>query len=140
MVRPGRADGAVSDVDVITALDDAIRDAAAAVAGRHGLESEWLNDRARPWQPSTFDLDSCRTALVHGALEVLMPVVDDVILMKIAAGNRTPNDQLDLHALWPSSSFATPQAAVDAFNKASSLEDPDPYLAEWTASIVGGSN
>jgi hypothetical protein len=90
--RPPPIRRATTDVDVITALDDDIRDAAAAVAGRHELESDWLKDRARPWQPSTFDLDSCHTALVHGALEVLMPVVDDVILMKIAAGNRRPND------------------------------------------------
>lgn len=131
---------ATTDVDVITALDDDIRAAAAAVAGRNGLEPDWLNDRARPWQPSTFDPGSCRTALVHGALEVLMPGVDDVILMKIAAGNRTPNDQLDLRALWPSSSFTTPQAAVEAFNKAYPLEDPDPYLADWIATVVDGSH
>ena len=49
------------------------------------------------------------------------------------------NDQLDLRALWPSSSFTTPQAAVDAFNKAYPLEDPDPYLADWIALVVDGA-
>ncbi len=67
-----------------------------------------------------------------------MPTVDDVILMKIAAGNRTPNDQNDLRALWPSASFATPRAAVDAFSEAYPLEDSDTYLADWMADIVAG--
>ena len=131
---------ATTDVDVITALDDDTRQAATTVASRHGLEPDWLNDRARPWQPSTFDPRSCHTALVHGALEVLMPGVDDVILMKIAAGNRTPNDPRDLRALWPRSSFTTPQAAADAFHKAYPLEDPDPHLADWIATVVDGSD
>ena len=68
-----------------------------------------------------------------------MPSVDDVLLMKIAAGNRTPNDQRDLCALWPEASFASPSAAAEAFAAAYPLEDPDPYLADWIAQIVTSS-
>lgn len=127
---------ATTDVDVISLLDGDTRAAAAAVAHRHGLEPDWLNDHARPWTPRTFDEGACHVAFVHGALTVLMPAVDDVVLMKIAAGNRTPNDQRDLRALWPAASFGTPEDAVAAFMAAYPLEEPDPYLAEWIAQVV----
>ncbi len=37
-----------TDVDTIYELDDELGGAVAAVGERHGLEHDWLNDRARP--------------------------------------------------------------------------------------------
>jgi hypothetical protein len=127
---------ATTDVDVIGDLDADIRSAAAVVARRHGLAEDWLNDRARPWRPATFDEARCHHVFVHGALAVLTASVDDVVLMKIAAGNRTPNDQVDLRALWPDSSFTTAAEAASAFYEAFPNEEIDPYLADWIAQIV----
>ncbi len=92
---------ATTDVDVASGIDSAMAEAVAAVADRHGLEADWLNDRAKPWVPATFDPATCRFAFAHGDLEVLLPPVDTVVLMKIAAGSRSANDQRDLRGLWP---------------------------------------
>ena len=72
-----------------------LRGAVAAVAERHGLEHDWLNHRARPWRPVTFDPTTCETLVDTGGLRVLAPPPDIIVLMKISAGGRTPNDALD---------------------------------------------
>jgi len=128
---------ATTDVDVAGGIDAAMTEAVAAVADRHGLEADWLNDRAKPWLPATFDPATCRAAFAHGDLEVLLPPVDTVVLMKIAAGGRSANDQRDLRGLWPDSSFATPTDAVASFYIAYPNEEPDPFLVSWLAGVVG---
>ena len=125
-----------TDVDTIYELDDDLRATIATVAERHGLEPDWLNDRARPWRPVTFDPTTCETVLEAGTLRVLAPEPDIVVLMKISAGGRTPNDALDLRALWPATRFATPDHAVAAFYAAYPHEEPDPHLADWIRTVV----
>ncbi len=128
---------ATIDVDTIDELDDELCSVIAMIAARHGLEHDWLNDRARPWRPATFDPATCDVALVTGGLRVLLPTADVVVLMKIAAGGgRTPNDTIDLRALWPTSGFTTPAEAVAAFCAAYPHEEPDPHLADWIASVL----
>ena len=70
---------ATTDVDVAGGIDAAMTEAVAAVADRHGLEADWLDDRAKPWLPATFDPATCRAAFAHGDLEVLLPPVDTVV-------------------------------------------------------------
>lgn len=48
------------DVDTISELDAELKAAVATVAERHGLELDWLNDRARPWRPVTFEPEIIR--------------------------------------------------------------------------------
>lgn len=126
-----------TDVDALYEIDEELRSAVATVAVRHDLEADWLNDRARPWRPATFDLAGCEVALTHGGLTVLLPPVDVVVLMKIAVGGRTPNDALDLRALWPSSTFSSPHDAVAAFYIAYPHEEDDAHLHDWIASVIG---
>jgi hypothetical protein len=126
-----------TDVDTVDELDDEFRDAIARVAERHGLEPDWLNDRARPWRPATFDTSSGTTLLRSGGLEVVAPPPDVIVLMKIAAGGRSPNDALDLRSLWPTTSFLDTEQAVAAFYAAYPHEEPDPHLADWIRSVVG---
>ncbi len=128
---------ATTDVDVAGGIDPAMAEAVAAVADRHGLEADWLNDRAKPWLPATFDRATCLVAFAQGDLEVLLPPVDTVVLMKIAAGGRSANDQRDLNGLWPDSTFATPADAVAAFYLAYPNEEPDPFLVDWLDDVVG---
>lgn len=125
-----------TDVDTIYELDDDLRAAIAAVAARHGLEPDWLNDRARPWRPVTFDPTTCEVVLEAGGLRVLVPEPDVVVLMKISAGGRTPNDALDLRSLWATTRFATPDNAASAFYDAYPHEEHDPHLAEWIRTVV----
>lgn len=128
---------ATTDVDIAGGIDLAMAQAVAAVADRHGLEADWLNDRAKTWLPATFDRAMCRVAFAQGDLEVLLPPVETVVLMKMAAGGRSANDQRDLKGLWPDSSFATPTDAVRAFYLAYPNEEPDPFLVDWLERVVG---
>jgi hypothetical protein len=127
-----------TDVDTIDEFDDELRAAVATVAERHGLETDWLNDRARPWRPVTFDPQACETILQTGGLQVLAPPPDIVVLMKISAGGRTPNDALDLRALWPATQFTHPEQAVVAFYAAYPHEETDPHLADWIRTVIAG--
>lgn len=127
-----------TDVDTVDELDDELRNAIAVVADRHGLDRDWLNDRARPWRPATFDPGRGTPLLHAGGLEVIAPPPDIIVLMKIAAGGRTPNDALDLRSLWPATSFVDAEHAVAAFYAAYPHEEPDPHLADWIRSVVGG--
>ena len=127
-----------TDVDTIYELDDELRSAVATVAERHGLEHDWINDRARPWRPVTFEPTTCETLVNTGGLRVLAPPPEIVLLMKISAGGRTPNDALDLQALWPSTLFTTADQAVDAFYVAYPYDEPDPYLADWIRTVIAG--
>lgn len=76
--------------------------------------------------------------LEAGGLEVLIPEPDIVVLMKISAGGRTPNDARDLRSLWPATRFSTSEEAVAAFYSAYPHEEPDPYLANWLRTVVAG--
>lgn len=125
-----------TDVDTIDELDDELRAVVATVAERHGLEPDWLNDRARPWRPVTFDPGTCETILHTGGLQVLAPPPDIVVVMKISAGGRTPNDALDLRALWSVTRFTHPEQAVTAFHAAYPHEEPDPHLADWIRTVI----
>jgi hypothetical protein len=75
------------DVDSIERLGDDVRRAVAAVAERHDLEVAWLNDRAAPWRPATFEVAACDTLLDHPRLLVLGAPLRDVFLMKLDRAN-----------------------------------------------------
>lgn len=126
---------ATTDVDTIGTIDEQLRLAAEIVGARHDLELGWLNDRARPWQPAGFDPSTCTTVLHHAKLTVLIPPTDVVFLMKLDAA-RGPTDRQDMVALWPACTFATPQAAVDAFYAAYPMELVDKYLIDYVADIA----
>jgi hypothetical protein len=84
-----------------------------------------------------FDPGTGTPLLLAGGLEIIAPPSDIIVLMKIAAGGRTPNDALDLRSLWPTTSFLDTEQAVAAFYAAYPHEEPDPHLADWIRSVVG---
>jgi hypothetical protein len=126
---------ATTDVDTMGTIDEKLRVAAEIVGARHNLELGWLNDRARPWQPVGFDLSTCTTVLRHAKLTVVVPPTNIVFLMKLNAA-RGPTDRQDMVALWPACTFATPQAAVDAFYVAYPMELVDEYLIDYVTDIA----
>jgi hypothetical protein len=87
--------------------------------------------------PPRFDPGTGTPLLLAGGLEIIAPPSDIIVLMKIAAGGRTPNDALDLRSLWPTTSFLDTEQAVAAFYAAYPHEEPDPHLADWIRSVVG---
>lgn len=125
---------ATHDVDSVRPVPVTLAAAVANVADRHGLAPRWLNDRARGFLPLTFDVSECDVFLDRPALLVLGAPFDQVFLMKVKAGRAVDSD--DLEALWPHCSFASPEAAAEAFVAAYPLESHDPYLAEWIASVT----
>lgn len=69
---------ATRDVDSTTVVDGELRDAVARVAARHGLAPAWLNDRAKPFLPVTFDEASCKVLLERPGLTVLGAPLDQL--------------------------------------------------------------
>ena len=131
-----RADG-TRDVDAVTRLDEAVKAAAAEVAGVHGFTVDWLNDRALPFVPATFEVDRCAVLIEHEGLRVLGPPPEVVLLMKLAAV-RPGQDRVDMIALWPHCSFGSAVAAVQGFRHAYPMEPDDPHLVDYVTAIAPG--
>lgn len=124
------------DVDSIERLDDELRRAVATVAARHDLAVAWLNDRAVPWRPATFETVTCTTLLDHPRLLVLGASLRDVFLMKLDRANA--RDLADLVALWPhvAASFPTAVAVVAAYTEAFPASPEDPELRSFVIDIA----
>jgi hypothetical protein len=59
----GWRDEGTRDIDNVTYLSDAIRDAAAEVGRTRGYEPGWLNDHAVPFGPQELPVDQCSVLL-----------------------------------------------------------------------------
>jgi len=116
------------DVDSVRRLDDALRAAVRAVASRHGLSPEWLNDRATAFAPVTLDLADCDVLLEHPSLRVLGMPLRELFLMKVRRSD--PADLNDIRTLWPhiEQDFASATEVVAAFHRAFPDEPTDEFL------------
>jgi hypothetical protein len=124
------------DVDSTAHLDAELRAAVQAVAERHQLAVDWLNDHAAPWHPQTLRLEDCELLVEHPRLRVLGAPLSAVFLMKL---NRSqPQDLVDMITLWPlvASDFPTARAVTEAFYDAYPLEELDPNLEAHVVGIV----
>lgn len=128
---------ATRDVDTITALDDAVREAVREVATRGGLATNWLNAHARPWTPAGLREQDCHVLLEHPKLLVLGPPADQVFLMKLSA-SRAP-DLNDMVALWPLCNFADAVEIVNQFYAAYPNEEPDPFMTDYVQTIINAA-
>jgi hypothetical protein len=125
---------ATRDVDSTTAVDAELREAVARVAARHGLAPAWLNDRARPYLPATFDEHECDVLIEGPGLTVLGAPFDQVFLMKLFASRAA--DAEDVEVLWEHCSFETPEAAAEAFHLAYPHLEVDEYLADHIRALI----
>lgn len=127
---------ATRDVDSAWRLDDDLRQAVVTVAHRHGLEPDWLNDRAAPFLPATFDLGACAVLLDHSQLLVLGASLRDVFLMKLYRAD--PNDIADCQRIWPALAEAFQSAAdvAAAFHEAFPQAPDDEFLAEFIVEFL----
>ena len=126
---------ATRDVDVITVLDDELRQAIETVAERHDLSLAWINANARPFAPQGLDMTSCTVLVEHPAITVLGPPARWVFLMKLYAA-RPGADHHDMVALWAHTDFVGPDDAVEAFYEAYPLEEFDPHLIDYVTNIA----
>lgn len=125
---------ATRDVDSTTEVDTELREAVERVAARHGLAPQWLNDRARPFLPRTFEEADCTVLLDRPGLTVLGAPLGQVFLMKLFASRAADAD--DLEALWEHSGFDTPEAAADAFHRAYPHLEVDEHLGDHIRRLI----
>lgn len=88
---------ATADVDATFQPSPEVRAAAAAVAGRHGLAPDWLNDGAKGFMPGP---DTGATVLFElPSLRVELASAEYLLAMKVMAA-RVEQDVDDLRALY----------------------------------------
>ena len=127
---------ATEDVDSSLRIDADVKAAVRAVAERHGLAADWLNDHSAAWHPQTLRPDECDLLVDHPRLRLLGAPLWSVFLMKL---NRSqPQDVTDMIAMWPhvAGTFPTARSVVDAYAAAFPFEEPDEYLIGQVVDIA----
>lgn len=127
---------ATADADSITILSGQVKEAAAAVADRHGLKPTWLNDNAAAFAPPGAAAQPTYTFFDDESLRIEGPHPDTVFLMKVAASRSATSDRSDAIALWRSCTFESTQAVVDRFYEAYPHEEFDPFFLDFVAGIA----
>lgn len=126
--------GATRDVDSTTEIDAELRGAVVRVSARHGLAPKWLNDRARPYLPATFDESACDVLVDGSGLIVLGAPLNQVFLMKLYASRATDVD--DIKVLWEHCSYGTPEEAAATFHLAYPHLEVDEHLADYIRRLI----
>jgi hypothetical protein len=126
---------ATRDVDTVTRITAAIRDALDAVAAEHGFEADWLNDRAAMYLPQGLVEEACEVLIVHPRLRVLGPPPAYVFVMKLYAA-RGEVDHDDMVRLWPRCTFTTADEAVALYWAAYPHAPEDEDLAGYVEQIA----
>jgi hypothetical protein len=127
---------ATRDIDTVTRITAAIRDALNAVAAEHGFEADWLNDRATMHVPQGLIEEACDVLLDHPRLRVLGPPADYVFVMKLYAA-RGEVDHDDMVRLWPRCTFTNPAEAVALYWEAYPHAPEDDGLVGYVEQIAG---
>jgi hypothetical protein len=126
------------DMDSITLLSTQLHEAIIAVANRHNLSPDWLNDRARSFTPATLSLDQCELIFESPSLNVFGAPFDQVFVMKLYRNDA--QDFEDMITLWPLCSFDSPLVAVDAFIAVYPHAPRDEYLSSLITKIAEASS
>lgn len=124
------------DVDSSKRISTEVRAAVRAVAVRHQLAADWLNDSSAAWHPQTLEANECELLVEHPQLKVLGAPLWSIFLMKL---NRSePQDVVDMITLWPlvAEVFPTAQVATEAFYAAFPLENPDEFLGAQVIDVA----
>ena len=127
---------ATEDVDSSVRIDADIKAAVRAVAERHDLAADWLNDHSAAWHPQTLRPEDCDLLIGHPRLRLLGAPLAAVFLMKL---NRSqPQDMTDMIAMWPgvAGTFPTARSVVDAYAAAFPFEEHDEYLGRQVIDIA----
>jgi hypothetical protein len=125
---------ATRDVDSITRVESATKQAIADVGHARGYDAEWLNDAAASFYPIGLTIDHCTVLFEHPALTVFGPSADWIFLMKLDAARTI--DLPDLQKLWVHTGFRDADEAVERFRLAYPMSPDDPYLTEFVSEIV----
>lgn len=124
---------ATRDIDSITPIPADIAAHATRIARTQGLDGEVLNSRAAAFRPAGIDVDG-DIVIETPRITIRTAAPNALLLMKLHAA-RPGRDQADMVALWPLSSFKTPERAAEAYATAYPHEQPDPHLANFIRGI-----
>jgi hypothetical protein len=122
------------DVDSARRLPAAAAAAIADVAGRHDLDSDWLNDSATPFLPFGFDAASCTMVYAGANLTVSTPPPETIFLMKLQRASAP--DREDMLALWPLCTFIGAADVVARFESAYPYAPKDEHLGSFVEDII----
>lgn len=131
------ARAATRDVDSARRLAPDVPAAVRAVAARHDLADDWLNDRAAGFWPTDASMDDCAVEYERGRLIVRTPSPEIVFVMKLYRA--LPQDYEDLVSLWPRCSFESAAAAATAFRAAFPHAPHDEHLAGYVDDIAAAA-
>lgn len=126
------------DVDSVRRFDMELQVAAAAVASRHQLDSNWLNARAAAFRPQTLREEECEVLADAPRLRVLGAPLRVVFAMKLFASRG--RDYPDLRAIWRQCGFSTAEEAVAFFYESYPFEEQDPYLEEHVRTMIANKS
>jgi hypothetical protein len=121
------------DIDSVTRLESATKDAIAEIGERRGYAADWLNDNAAAFRPAGLTTEECNILFDQSALTVLGPSADWIFTMKLYAGRTVDHD--DLIRLWPHTGFIRSVEAVERLRSAYPFAPNDPYLEQFIESI-----
>lgn len=126
------------DIDTVTRLSRDLTEVIAALAGRHDLAPDWLNDHAAPYKPQGLTIDHCELVFEQGPLRVYLPPDAAIFVMKLSAARSDPteHDREDMIALWARCGFGSTAEAVQHYFDAYPAEIEDPHLEEYVADIA----
>jgi hypothetical protein len=110
MILAHSADRATHDVDGVFYPTGAVRRAAAAVAERHELPSDWLNDAAKGFLPSMDDAPVPILKTDH--LDVQAGSTDYLLATKLFS-SRLERDTDDAVTLWREAGYTDPRQGLD---------------------------
>lgn len=124
------------DIDVISPLDENLRQAITAVASRHGLPQNWLNDNARAFVPQREGNVGDLVLIDRPGLTVLGLPLRDIFLMKLARASAS--DRADLKLLWPlvAPQFIGVDDLVQEFYRVFPLEPVDEFLGSFIEEVA----
>ena len=128
------ARAATRDVDSARRLAPDVATAVQAVAARHDLAHDWLNDRAAAFWPTDASMDDCGIVYERGRLIVRTPPPEIVFVMKLYRA--FPQDYEDLVSLWPRCHFGSSASAATAFRAAFPHAPEDEHLTSFIEEIA----
>ena len=122
------------DIDSARKLPSGVAESVKAIAERHDLSEQWLNDSAAAFWPTTAPYDDCEIVYQQPALEVRVPDPEVIFVMKLYRAD--PQDREDLVSLWPLCDFTDPEAAARAFQDAYPHSPEDEFLPDYIAQVA----
>lgn len=117
------------DLDAVFAPTSSVREAAEAVAKKHDLPPDWLNDAVKGFVPPTVDAHQW-VAYESDHLRVCVAGLEHLLAMKIAA-SRVEQDRADLELLVSALGLSDVDQALDMARECLGVTYPIPARAQY---------